>query len=164
MAVREFELFHGAVLAKLVRSDRPITLRMIETNPSEAWSTYIINDQVKLVIKHCTKQRKLARVDGAVSWTFVFGPEQLRQLQSDGPGQEVWAALVGGTSDVKRDTMQVCLLDSDQIWSVLDMQAASPVSITIRYEPGKQLRVMYQRKAAFYVPQGRLDNWVVPGS
>lgn len=37
MAIDEFELFHGVVLTKLVRSDRPITLRMIETRPREAW-------------------------------------------------------------------------------------------------------------------------------
>ncbi len=30
MPIREFELFHGAALTKIVRSDRPMTLRMIE--------------------------------------------------------------------------------------------------------------------------------------
>jgi hypothetical protein len=30
MTIKQFELFHGAVLTKLVRSDRPITLRMID--------------------------------------------------------------------------------------------------------------------------------------
>jgi hypothetical protein len=35
MSVHEFELFHGIVLTKLIRSDRPITLRMFETKPSE---------------------------------------------------------------------------------------------------------------------------------
>lgn len=161
MAVRELELFHGLVLAKLVRSDRPITLRMIETSPQEAWSSYIINDQVKLLIKHCARQRKLTRVAGSVSWTFVFGQRQLSQLH---PDQEVWAALVGGGTDVKRDTMRICLLDPDQIQSVLNLQAPSSASLTVRYLPGKQLRVMHQHKVAFYVPQARLDNWIIPGS
>ena len=164
MAVSEFELFHGVVLTKLVRSDRPITLRMIETSPADAWSTYIINDQVTLMIKHCAKQRKLKRVPGAVSWTFVFTADQLRQLQPDGSDRQIWAALVGGGREVKLDTMQVCLLDQQQIQQVLDLHSTKPVSLTVRYEPAKQLRVLLGRRPAFNVPQTRLDNWALPGS
>jgi len=164
VAVREFELFHGAVLAKLVRSDRPISLRMIETHPSEAWSSYVINDEIRLMIKHCTKQRKLKREPGSVSWTFVFGADQLRQLRPDDSGRSVWAALVGGGRDVKEDAMQICLLDQEEIQQVLDLRATKPASLTVRYVPGKQLRVMRQHKCAFHVPQGRLEKWEIPGS
>ena len=31
MGIKQLQLFHGAVLAKLVRSEHPITMRMIET-------------------------------------------------------------------------------------------------------------------------------------
>jgi hypothetical protein len=46
MSVHEFELFHCMFLTKLVQSDRPITLRMFETKPSEEWSIYKLNDAV----------------------------------------------------------------------------------------------------------------------
>ena len=164
MAVREFELFHGAVLTKLVRSDRPITLRMIETNPSEAWSTYKVNDEVRLLVKHSTNQRVLERRSGGRSWTFVFGVDQLRQLQAGVGEKKVFAALVCGGKDVKRDVMQVCLLDDEQIGAVLDVSSTRACSLTIRYFPGKELRVLRERREVLRVPQSRLEKWVVPGS
>jgi len=82
MPLREFELFHGAVLTKLVRNDRPVALRMIETRPSEAWAMYLINNEVPLLVKHSTNSRELRRRQGARSWTFVFGNDQLREVRS----------------------------------------------------------------------------------
>lgn len=163
MAVREFELFHGVVLTKLTRSKRPITLRMIETKPSEAWSTYIINDEVLLVIKHSTNQRRLERTRSGLSWTFVFSPEQLRQLQPSDSHKQVFAALVGGGKDVKKDTMQVCLLDWEEIQKILDLRSSKSVSLTVRYLPGKALRVFHERKQELLVPQNRVDKWEIPG-
>jgi hypothetical protein len=31
MSVREFELYHGAVLTKILRSEKPVALRLVET-------------------------------------------------------------------------------------------------------------------------------------
>lgn len=39
VSIREFELFHGAALTKIVRAERPVTLRLIETRPDDAWAT-----------------------------------------------------------------------------------------------------------------------------
>lgn len=40
MSVKEFELFHGAVLTKLLRSEKPVALRLIETRP---WEVLIVS-------------------------------------------------------------------------------------------------------------------------
>jgi hypothetical protein len=61
MAVHEFELFHGIALTKLVRAERPISLRMIKTRPGEAWSAYTINNEVELFLKHSTMPSKLEK-------------------------------------------------------------------------------------------------------
>jgi len=45
MPIQQFHLFHGAVLAKLMRSGRPVGLTMIETR-GEAWSSYRVNDEL----------------------------------------------------------------------------------------------------------------------
>ena len=58
MSIKDLELLHGAVLTKLVRSDNPITLRMIETNRNEARSAYTLNDEVILYIKYHKKPGK----------------------------------------------------------------------------------------------------------
>jgi hypothetical protein len=77
MSVREFELFHGIALTKIMRSDRPVTLRMIETNPDEAWAAYRINDEIVLYIKYRTVSRELRRNGGGLAWSFMFGTSEL---------------------------------------------------------------------------------------
>ena len=91
MAIREFELFHGAILTRLVRSNKPITLRMIETRPVDAWSTYRLNDEVNVLFKHSLAFRKTQRDDARV-WNFAFTRDQISQLRTQG----TWAALVCG--------------------------------------------------------------------
>ena len=164
MAVHEFELFHGIVLTKLVRSDRPITLRMIETRPAEAWSAYTLNNEVDLFIKHSTTPRTVARGGGGKSWTFVFGVEQLHQMALSTSKREVYVALVGGDREVKTRDMQVCLLRPAELRNLIDLTSDSPQTLTVRYAPGKRLRLLKERKEKLRIPKNRLDTWDVPGS
>ena len=114
MTIKQFELFHGAVLAKVVR-DRPVALRMIETRPGEAWAVYTINDAVDLFLKHSTSARTLTREPGGFSWQFAFSPEQVNQIHERQVSRQVYVALVCGQSDVKQGKMQICFLHPDQL-------------------------------------------------
>ena len=60
--------------------------------------------------------------------------------------------------------MQVCLLDQEQIQRSLDLQSSKPTSLTLRYLPGKEFRVLHEGKEGFLVPQTRLEKWQIPGS
>lgn len=164
MGIREFEVFHGSVLTKLVRSDRPITLRMIETKPGEAWAAYTINDEVELFVKHSTNARPQARQKGAYSWSWVFNPDQIKQMNKLRKKRPVYAALVGGRKSIKRGKMQVCLLNPEQLDRLIDYSNPNAQSVTVKYVPGKQLRVFSDRKIELLVPQSALDQWVVPGN
>jgi hypothetical protein len=160
MPIREFELFHGAVLTKLVRADRPITLRMIETRPADAWSTYRINDAVSILLKHSTRLRPLRRKRGAAAWSFVFSTDQIEQLSKQG----TWAALVCCSSKIGRNKMETCLLDPDQLNRLLDLTAKTQQSITVKRLPGKRLRVVSPRTRDLVVARNRIETWRVPGS
>ena len=37
MSVRDFELYHGAVLTKILRFQKPVALRLVETRPQDNW-------------------------------------------------------------------------------------------------------------------------------
>ena len=164
MGIKQFELFHGSVLTKLVRSDRPLTLRMIETHPDDAWAVYTINDQVDLFIKHCASPRGLSRQKGASVWQFVFSSEQVAQLRDLGAGREVYSALVCGRGNLKRGDMHICLLDPEQLAKLIDLDAAAAQPITVKYLPRKMLRVSAPSRDDLLVPQGAIDRWQVPGS
>lgn len=164
MPVREFELFHGAVLAKIVRNEKPITLRMIETKPSSEWAVYRINDEVTLIIKHSKKARSLrqpatATSRTATSWTFVFSSDQLAQVSKG----TVWVALVCGQDNVGAGPKEICLLQPDEIDALIPNGPTKQQSVTVRYEPGKSLRALHGQVTKV-VPRNRLDTWQVPGS
>ena len=163
MTVHEFELLDGVVLTKLVRSDRPITLRMIETRPDEACSAYKLNDEVDLFIKHRTTSRSLAGGKGR-SWSFVFGIDQLQQMSKSTARAGVYIALVCASRQVKDPQRCVCLLYPREVKELLDFSVPAQQPITIKYSPGRSLRVYKGRKETYKVPQNRLEKWSVPGS
>lgn len=163
MAVRTFEVFHGMVLTKLLRSERPITLRMIETNTAENWSSYVLNDAIRLFISYSTSPRAVSRPSPSRNWQFTFSPNQLRQLKAKEGDKPVYAALVCGSKSYSGEDMEVCLLDQEQLRSVLDFSESSE-SLLIRCPAGKgQLRVIKDRTERFLVPRNRIDKWEIPG-
>lgn len=161
MSVREFELFHGAALTKLVRTETALTLRLIETRPTDSWSTYRVNDEVNILLKHSVRPRSRKRENGAAVWQFVFSPDQMKQVTQAG----TWAALVCGAPELGASDMDVCLLDPTQLAQLLDTGRTNQQSLTVKRLPGKSLRVTSVRVSdEFVVPRNRLDDWAVPGS
>jgi len=159
MPIREFELFHGAVLTKLVRSDTPLTLRMIETRSGESWSTYKINDEVRLLLKHSVISRALSR-DKSRAWQFVFSPDQMIQVAAP----TTWCALVCGNKSIADAKMEICLLDPSQLGVLLDITTRAQQSLMIKRIEGKSLRASSVRASDIVIARNRLDSWAVPGS
>ena len=163
MAIREFELFHGAVLTKVLRSEKPVALRLIETRPRENWSTYTLNDKVDLFVTQSKSPRAVSRGDGGTSWSFVFSRNQLRQINPDVRHRPVFVALVCARAKPSDGDMHTCLLDPGQIADLVDFSSAQQ-SVTVRKPEGKgRLLVFKDRRARYRVSQSRLDKWEVPG-
>jgi hypothetical protein len=173
MGVHKFEHLHGVVLTKLMRSDRPTTLRMVETAPKESWSQYRVNDAVDLLIKASTSPRTLTRERGH-AWTFTFTPREVRL--AIGP-TAAYAALVCAFRE-HNQAAKVCLLTPADLALLLEAPGlpvhvpgeavAIPAnqgqqSVTVKSVERKFLRATSRHEAAVLVPQGRLETWVVPG-
>jgi hypothetical protein len=162
--ISEFELFHGVVLTKLLRSKRPISLHMIEARPGERWSAYTVNGEVDLFIKHSTTPSATVRGGEGRSWPFVFGLGQLRQMADSKARGGVYVALVGASRRVKDAERCVCLLTPGEVTELIDLSLKSQQALTVKLIRGKSLRVYSGGKERFKVPQGRLGKWEVPGS
>lgn len=162
MGIQQFELFHGAVLAKLVRSDRPIALRMIETK-EEAWAVYTVNDEIELFVKHSTTPRPLAREKDGCTWQFIFTPEQVVQIHNLGYTKKVAIALVCGRQKVK-DDMQIAFIEPDDVQGLIDFSVNTSQSLTVKHLPRKKLRIITDYTVEKLVAQNALDKWIVPGS
>ena len=166
MSVHEFELFHGCVITKILRSDRPITLRLIQTKPQEHWSTYILNDETNLFVSHSVAPRPVSRAGGGTSWTFNFSKNQLKQINSTLKNRAVYVALVCGRQNLKgkKEKIEICFMTPQQIEEIVNFNAAQQ-SITVRcLNSGGRIRVFKDKRERFYVPKSALDKWEVPGS
>ena len=164
MSIKEFHLFHGAVLTKLIRSGKPVSLSLIETKPEDSWAAYTINDEVDIFMKYSTSPHFLKRGEGGYSWVFVFNPDQLGQLKGIKAKRPVYIALVCGHKSVKQGRMEICFLNPAEIVQVLDFENATQQSITVRYNTSaKKFRVVQEREEKFLVSLNELDSWEIPG-
>lgn len=162
MPIREFELFHGVILTKLVRNERPLTLRLIETSSELAWAAYRLNAEITLIIKSSSTPRALKRESGT-AWTFTFGTSDLAQLRAAGPN--AYVALACGSKKLDPARMEVCFLRPEEIGQLIDASSSSQQALTVKVLPRKQLRVSSGRVTReLLVPQSALDTWEVPGS
>jgi hypothetical protein len=164
MSIKEFELFHGAVLTRLVRSDRPITVTLIETRPEDTWSVYKIIDS-QLFIKHSTSPRPLTREIGGYSWTFTFSPDHINQISDLRKEHPTCVALVCGISNIKQGRMEICFINHDEIPEILELDNPDTQSVTVRYNKGaKKFRVLLNRKEKLLIYLNAIDRWNIPGS
>lgn len=163
MSVKEFELFHGAVLTKLMRNHRPVALSMIETRPSEGFF-YTINDEVECYIKHRTGHMGKK---GAISWQFSFTPEEIRKFgdvkQKRGC---IYVALVCSLPKKTDSNMQVAFFDPIKktgIDSILDLNSKSSQTFTIKDNMSGKLVVIKNYVEIMKISKSALDKWDVPG-
>lgn len=164
MSIKEFHLFHGAVLAKLIRSGKPISLSMIETKPDDAWASYTINMAEEIYIKHSATPRANSRGEGGYSWTFVFSPGHISQLNKIQRERPLNIALVCGHKSIKDERMEICFLKPEDVAQVIDFEELASQSVTVRYVNGaKKLRVFQERKVEVMVSLNELDKWEIPG-
>ena len=160
MSIQTFEMFHGAVLAKIMRRSEEVVLRLIETRPEEYWSVYTINDAVHLMVKYRTYPRVLRH--GRLAWSFIFPSEELDLIRALRAEKEVSVALVGGQRQIG-EVMEIGLLTGEEFMKLVTPLETN-LSITMRYEPGKQLRIFSKRRLVYKVPRNRMDTWIIPGS
>lgn len=167
--VKEFELLHGIVLTKLLRTDGA-ALRLVETDAKKAWAAYRVNDEVIVYVKYRLQSRESKKHQKQV-WAFGFSDDELAKIAELRASKPVWVALVCGLPEIEAESlksMQVCLLEPAQIDRCIDVTAAKTQVVTVEYKPGQSLRAYGPRNAEekqkLVVPRNRLDEWCVPGS
>lgn len=162
------EFFHGAVLAKLFRSDKPVSLRMVEMDFEQSRRAYLVNDMAYIYIKHGKNPLKKKR-QPALSWTFAFSSNHTSDLQRlKGNGKEVYLALVCGHEVVSRNNpAEICFINWSQIWECLDSEKLNEQQfITVKYQKSHSFRVWGIKNTSIdpiLVNQDSLVDWEVPG-
>ena len=167
--VKEFHLLHGIVLTKVLRNDQP-TLRLVETDVSNAWAAYILNDAVILYVKYSLVGKKAQRAE-KTSWKFNFQAAELKKIQElrNKLSAPLYFALVGGFPNIDdANQMQVCLLASNEIDQCIDITSEKTQTITVEVRPRESLRAYGPKNSderhKIVVSRNSLDEWKIPGS
>lgn len=168
MAIREIELFHGAVLMKLLRKDLPVSLKLFEFKANASRAAYWINDEVCLYVKHSKTPQERQRKDFECVWHFQFNTSHLREMEQIRQDCEVFAALVCGDEYTKEcSEMQICLLKPSDLSKCIDPHAYEPQAITVANKKHGKLRVWGTKNTAddpLLVEKGAMEKWKVPGN
>lgn len=168
MSINELELFHGAMLAKLFRSDKPVSLRMVEMDFEQSRRAYLVNDTVYIYTKHSKKPHKGTR-QPTYTWIFTFSVNHVNDLQRlKNNGKDVYLALVCGQPEVNsKDPIEICFLGWDQIQMCLDENNHEiQQNISVKFKRGLSFRVWGTNKSIkdpILVNQNALSDWDVPG-
>lgn len=160
MPVSQFELMHGAVLAKIVRNDKKIALTLIEKEDVSR-SVYLVNDQIILYIKHSLKPKEEPK-SGGKRWQFTFSEDHLEVLAKE--KRHIFLALVCGSEEVRED-MEIALIEHEKISELLDLSTVSGNQVIyITSQAGKSLRAEGSKiRKEITIPRNKIDEWDVPG-
>lgn len=123
--LREFEFFHGVVLARILHSTaEAISLNRFSSNFNAG---YVLNGSTGLYVKHCNKR--------LAPWRFSFQPEHLQQVQMMKVSLNKLFILL-----VCNDDGIVCL-SHDEVAQILDPRHRSNKWIRVHRRPRKMYSV-----------------------
>lgn len=165
MSVKYFELIHGAVLTKLLRNDKPITLKLVERAENDPWAAYRVNEECYLYIKYRTTFRTDPYRDVIPIFDFLVSKGEVEKIKQLPKKYPTYYALVCAPENSGPKNMNICFLDPEQIKSLSSNGNAESFSISVWTEEGKSLRAKSKFvEKPFIVSRNRLDNWEAPGS
>ena len=165
MSLTNQDLFHGAVLSRLLHSG-DVAVRLFEKSagdrcvylvdglPAAEGSTFLyVKYSVTPVSRGATR-----------TWSFTFAEEHLRHLGRLEKEEGVTLILVCGRKDLGNGgpPMQLCVLHTADIKSCADLEKDLTASIQVEYEKGCKLRVRSKKLGgtALKISANRIDTLV----
>jgi hypothetical protein len=167
-AYKKCDMMFGAVLARLCRSDRPTTSRLISTKPDERrkQAVYQINDAV-IYMKYDSKSQQRERKK-CEQWQFTFTGGNLDEIndrvQKLKPREEFFLVLICVRYGYEGE---VCLLNLDNIRELLDLSSGKQQVIYVEDRDdrrGLQVYISRNREQPITIYKSCLDDWNIPGS
>ena len=132
MSLSQFELYHGAVLAQVIRNP-DITLKLFERNTDQGWASYYVTDNTTdylLYIKYTSRVTFGIRKKRC---NFTFSLEDIQRLKRE-RDRGILLCLVC-------DSEEVCLLDKDDIDELGILEKGKACGISVSWTKGSSLTV-----------------------
>jgi hypothetical protein len=166
MAISEIDLFHGVVLAKLLRK-RPESLKLFEFDSDKSSAAYQINVADYLYVKYSKTPRNRKYKDYRCVWIFGFNLNHLMEIRSLKNPAEVYTVLVCGDSSISNiKKMNICFLLPEDLSKCIDINNDDQQTITVADKKDGSLRVWGTKNGSsdpIIIPRNSFDKWDVPG-
>lgn len=158
MPIREFELYHGVVLTKIVRRGVD-SLSLIERGGNDAWAAYKINADCVVYVKHASTDSGITK-DGAVRYQFTFDVphiNRLRGYETEFGSDCTHVGLVCANSEV-------AFFSVSDLWQCLQHQPPTRATVRVHIKPKNSLRVLGPLNTAtpLIVSRNALDKHAFP--
>lgn len=158
--MKQYCFLHGAVLTRIVKRARPVSLTLIETD-EKSWSGYTLNDYV-FFIKASTSPKKDNK---GATWTFKISSSEIDQLKDYEQHRKVFLTLVCAGESLNDDS-DICLLDFNDITNCLNINERRHCDqlLTIKAVPNNCLRVYgsVNKRRPLKIARNKLDNLAIP--
>jgi len=168
MAITERELFHGVVLAKLLRKvpdEAQKRLRLYEFFDDKSSSAYQIDAKEFLYIKHSKSPKPMTSKGYDLEWNFSYSLEHLQEIKELHLEAHVYTALVCGKQDIGEiKQMEICFLSPERLRDFINLDSDKPqwIKVASMKKKGCSLRVWGTRNGAQdtqTIPQNEFDKW-----
>lgn len=161
MSIKEFHFYHGAVLTKILRLDIPTSLKLVETS-EKSWCTYTINDSVALYMKHSTG----IETKKHIRYVFNFDRKHLEEIKNYiNEGISIKLALICINNKSNNDKSEICLVEEEQLNSLIDLDSITKQTISAYLEKGKRFRfdgTKIQSSKEVIISRSAIDNIQIP--
>lgn len=161
MAVKEFEFFHGAVLAKILRKDIPTSLKLVETSRDS--STYVINDDIALYMTYRSAHQ--SSNETSYSWYFDFNQSKCKEIKKF-MEYNIYFALICHNVKYEPHFTEICLINKEDLIRLIDLDAIKTQRISVYLESGKSFRAhgtMSKKSRELIVNKNSIDNLEISG-
>lgn len=162
MSIKDFHFYHGAVLTKILRLDIPTSLKLVETS-EKSWCIYTINDSVALYMKHSTG----IETKKHIRYVFNFEKNHLQEIKEYiNAGINIKLALICINNRSNGDKSEICLIEEEQLNSLIDLDSITKQTINAYLEKGKSFRVdgtRSQNSKEVVISRSAIDNIQIPG-
>lgn len=162
MSIKNFQFYHGAVLTKILRLDVPTSLKLVETSET-SWCTYTINDSIALYMMY----RNGVKTQKHIRYTFNFDKKHMMEIKEYiENGKSIKLALICINEKLDKMNSEICMIDQEQLESLINIDSITNQSINVYLENGKSFRVdgtKTKSKREFTISRNAIDNIEIPG-
>ncbi|MEI7603974.1 MAG: hypothetical protein WCJ19_03070 [bacterium] len=153
MATPQFELYHGIVLAQIIRNPK-INIKLLERNNEFGWGAYEVSDNLityRVFVKSSSQIRKTRKA--GFSSAFTFSESDILRLRSLDINKHLLICLVCADQEV-------CTLESEDIDNSRLLMEKTSTNIIVYWSSNSRLHIKCRsEKLKYTIPRNKLINF-----